>query len=264
MRLANIFVALACLGSLAGLGCGPDPIYEPAPARIMVAISTDAPIPAAFDLLLVKAARANSTYEESFDPSLLPNTIRFECAYQGYQGCDHEVDLTVSGRKGSTDVKITRSTRLDFVEQTTKFVRLPLCTSCTEVSCAYDETCKVGRCVDYEVDSESLPNDSASLPIDDGECAISTCSGDCTFCGTCPNAPTTTVAGYAIDNHEVTRAQYAAFLASNPSVHGQQEGCLNNTRLDPETQCAPVCEDDQCDQLPQTCVDWCDAAAYCK
>jgi formylglycine-generating enzyme required for sulfatase activity len=75
--------------------------------------------------------------------------------------------------------------------------------------------------------------------------------------------------GYCIDTTEVTRAQYAAWLAKSPSTNTQDGWCSWNTTFDPGSSCMSqryVCSagSGTCDQVPQICVDWCDAYAYCK
>jgi formylglycine-generating enzyme len=76
--------------------------------------------------------------------------------------------------------------------------------------------------------------------------------------------------GYCIDSTEVTRDQYAAWLATSPSTAGQPSSCQWNNSFTPPTN-NPA---DGCDgsnwppgakgNLPVVCVDWCDALAYCK
>jgi formylglycine-generating enzyme required for sulfatase activity len=73
--------------------------------------------------------------------------------------------------------------------------------------------------------------------------------------------------GYCIDSTEVTRDQYQAWLAKSPSVT-QQDAilCGWNTTFQPDPICmasSSVCQAG-CGTNPQVCVDWCDAAAYCK
>jgi hypothetical protein len=65
---------------------------------------------------------------------------------------------------------------------------------------------------------------------------------------------------YGIDKTEVTRAQYAQWLASNPSLAGQPSLCAYNTSF------VPSCEWPAGSKTshPVVCVDWCDAFAYCK
>jgi formylglycine-generating enzyme required for sulfatase activity len=79
-----------------------------------------------------------------------------------------------------------------------------------------------------------------------------------------------------IDATEVTYAQYAAFLkatddGSNVSV--QPTECGWNTSFQPDNGCVTynwpepfICDPSaqSCDDYPRTCVNWCQAAAYCK
>lgn len=64
-------------------------------------------------------------------------------------------------------------------------------------------------------------------------------------------------AGYCVDSTEVTRGQYAAFLATNPSTGGQLPECAWNSSFTPSSW-NPNPSD-----LPVTNVDWCDAYAFC-
>jgi len=69
--------------------------------------------------------------------------------------------------------------------------------------------------------------------------------------------------GFFIDSTEVTRGQYEAWLATNPSTSGQIEECATNTSFVPECGDASPCQGDDCNR-PQVCVDWCDAFQYCQ
>lgn len=67
------------------------------------------------------------------------------------------------------------------------------------------------------------------------------------------------IQSYCIDVTEVTRLQYAAWLATNPLSSEQSAECNWNTDF------APSCEwpVGTRGQHPVVCVDWCDAYAYC-
>jgi len=62
---------------------------------------------------------------------------------------------------------------------------------------------------------------------------------------------------YCIDSTEVTRKQYAAFLATNPSTATQSALCTWNLSFTPQNGAGSA------DDRPVTYVDWCDAQAFC-
>ncbi len=77
--------------------------------------------------------------------------------------------------------------------------------------------------------------------------------------------------GYAIDATEVTRGQYAAWMATDPSTDGQDAWCGWNTSFlptysAPKKGCVAEAWPPASDMLqyPMGCVDWCDAQAYCR
>lgn len=73
-----------------------------------------------------------------------------------------------------------------------------------------------------------------------------------------------------IDATEVTRAAYEDFLNEKPALSDQVKGCQWNLTFEADEECmaqTTVCHEDDslpCDNHPQVCVDWCDAAAYCS
>jgi formylglycine-generating enzyme len=64
---------------------------------------------------------------------------------------------------------------------------------------------------------------------------------------------------FCIDTTEVTREQYAAWLATHPSTAGQPKSCEWNTDFTPRCEWPPADKGAH----PVVCVDWCDAKAYC-
>ncbi len=63
--------------------------------------------------------------------------------------------------------------------------------------------------------------------------------------------------GFAIDRREVTVGEYGEFRAAAPSFDAGTELCTWNTTYEPTCTISPN------PNAPMTCVDWCDAYAYC-
>ncbi|MBI5535968.1 MAG: SUMF1/EgtB/PvdO family nonheme iron enzyme [Deltaproteobacteria bacterium] len=87
-------------------------------------------------------------------------------------------------------------------------------------------------------------------------------------CKECPGSggsAMVSIGSACVDQTEVTRAQYQAWLATSPAVSQQAAQCTSNLSFSPDASCmsaSDVCSSG-CDDHPQTCVDWCDATAYC-
>jgi formylglycine-generating enzyme len=72
----------------------------------------------------------------------------------------------------------------------------------------------------------------------------------------CP-AMVRTDEGFCIDATEVTRAAYQGWLDEGPAV-AAADGCQSDASFD------PYCDWEVDGDLPATCVDWCDAEAFCR
>ena len=71
--------------------------------------------------------------------------------------------------------------------------------------------------------------------------------------------------GYCMDLTEVTIGHYSAWIATNPvaSAATQIARCASNLNFPPNPICMEDPEFNLGDEYPQSCVDWCDAYAYC-
>jgi formylglycine-generating enzyme required for sulfatase activity len=68
-----------------------------------------------------------------------------------------------------------------------------------------------------------------------------------------------------IDETEVTEADYAEFLSAvDPVGTEQPDACSWNDSFVPFCVGGDPCTTSDCGSFPQTCIDWCDAYAYCK
>ena len=89
-----------------------------------------------------------------------------------------------------------------------------------------------------------------------------TSSGGSTSTGACPGTGGPSMVelplGYCIDSTEVTTGQYQAWLDTNPSTTDQTSVCAWNGSFGPGCIWPPIRPD-----IPVTCLDWCDAYAYC-
>lgn len=109
------------------------------------------------------------------------------------------------------------------------------------------------------------PDGASNVDAADADTGTTTDSGM-----QCPSLPGPAMVslpeGYCIDSTEVTRAQYAAWLATSPDPGSQIDVCSWNDGFIPGELCVNFvkCTGSDCDNVPQTCADWCDAYAYCQ
>jgi formylglycine-generating enzyme required for sulfatase activity len=75
--------------------------------------------------------------------------------------------------------------------------------------------------------------------------------------------PTVDGGTFTIDSHEVTQSEYVAFLqAKNGDTSGQPDACAWNATYAP-IGCNNAFDPSVRPNYPVTCVDWCDAYAFC-
>ncbi|WP_437786784.1 formylglycine-generating enzyme family protein [Sorangium sp. So ce1097] len=98
----------------------------------------------------------------------------------------------------------------------------------------------------------------------DADCATASCAAR--LCQ-CPAGMVTIESSFCIDETEVSNAAYRRFLATSPDLEAQEPFCLFNGSFDFDTgpDAPDVCNQRLTgDELPATCLDWCDARAFCK
>lgn len=152
-------------------------------------------------------------------------------------------------------------------------------------SCGTSQVCKGGACVACVAGNGCTPANPCRTGITSCSTGEQSClekgtiadgkacevSGICNA-GSCFKCPTgkggsTLVpmsGGYCIDATEVTRDQYNQWLATNPSTTGRPPVCTFNTTFAASSStCLSASCTQNCGSHPMTCIDWCDAHAYC-
>ena len=132
-------------------------------------------------------------------------------------------------------------------------------------SCAGEGVCTVG-------DTQACTSGAnPGTQVCSSSCQWSPCGAELTPLVTIPRPDG--LGTFRIERHEVTRQQYAQFLAApaaevTSALGTPRDGCGSapNPTYQPEPAClsdSTVCTTN-CARHPQVCIDWCDAYAYCK
>jgi len=119
--------------------------------------------------------------------------------------------------------------------------------------------------VDAAVDAAAIERHSPDAPLN-----VVSDSAGCAMVTACPSGrgpsmvivPCVDGGSYCIDSTEVSRAQYAAFVADGFPLTGQPPCCAANTTYEPDPACEVQPEVTHQGDHPQVCVDWCDADAF--
>ncbi|MFO0661273.1 MAG: hypothetical protein U0165_15785 [Polyangiaceae bacterium] len=169
-RFAGCTAALiAVLGSVGLLSCSSDPA-----TGMVVAISSEAPVPEGIDSFTVTVTRDGATvfsqdYTVSGGGAKLPGTLTLHPSDADGNEIIH-VKVTASLKKDPFPV-VLREATLGFVKGQQKLLRMPLRYACVGVTCAAGETCRAGACEKDSVDASSLADysDDQVFPIT-GKC----------------------------------------------------------------------------------------------
>jgi hypothetical protein len=128
------------------------------PASVMVAITSEAPVPESIDLVEVSIRRDGVerfvNFYEAGSNLDLPGTLAIDKA-RG-QDADDPISVTVTGWSRGAVLVERRATVL-FVEGEQRVLRMPLRFACLGVPCAEGQTCKAGACLPAAVDLTQAP-----------------------------------------------------------------------------------------------------------
>jgi formylglycine-generating enzyme required for sulfatase activity len=137
--------------------------------------------------------------------------------------------------------------------------------------CASEALCELTRGQTNATQCASPACNAGNARCRDG--AVESCSSDLTGYDSskCPteqprcNPSAGQCISLDVDATEVTQGEYAAFLGSvnKPEL---PPACAFKSNFAPDSSCVATvanCTSSDCTKLPQSCVDWCDAWAYC-
>jgi formylglycine-generating enzyme required for sulfatase activity len=107
------------------------------------------------------------------------------------------------------------------------------------------------------------PPDATSVdaldPTDAADAAPGDAGPDAACKGGKDGRPVVRTGAHCMDVKEVSNGDFAKFMATMPPTPPADAGACANNQVRPEPACGTVGRSDQ----PRTCVDWCDARAYC-
>jgi formylglycine-generating enzyme required for sulfatase activity len=240
---ATTLVALAALGAVQCSDL----------TELVVVVDTDLVAGMEIDRIDVRIEAAGFASDKGSDvtlPGSLPLTIDVS------PGSNASADVTIIAVAKLKGVEVTRTTaRAKMTPGAQRLLHVSLCRSCVGPACSTDR-------------GDRLPAWSGALPT----------TNQCPVGPTCPDGPTggmvqiSAVGGqrYCIDRTEVTQAAYKTFLdATNGDTSGQPTECAFNTsyaishRPQPAPECVDFFTPDTTPSIPMTCIDWCDARAFC-
>lgn len=149
-----------------------------APASVMVAITSEAPIPEGIDSVEVSVERAgierfyNVYSRDNSSERLLPGTLAIDRPVDDAN--DSPVTIVVRARLGSEERALRRAT-FSFVDGEQRLLRMPIRIACMTddlLACGSGQTCRSGICEADSVDLSEQPNYERGLvfPEDAAEC----------------------------------------------------------------------------------------------
>lgn len=143
---------------LMGLNLAVESCAKEKPASVMVAITSEAPVPESVDMIEVSIRRGGVekfvNFYEAGSTLQLPGTLAVDRAPDGDEGEPISVTVVASSRGA---VQVERRATVLFVENEQRILRMPLRFACLGLSCGEGETCKAGACLPDAVDLTREP-----------------------------------------------------------------------------------------------------------